>query len=122
MATTSFHYSPAQNVTVKAQTDIEGGSFVEIADTLDGRNPVVKPATAGATVFGVVARDVKKNGYVMAYRAGHIVDVQATGSIAAGALVAAAKDGKATTAADSAQVAGVAVSAVVGGVVAVALK
>lgn len=122
MATTTIHYTPAQNPTVKAQADIKAGTFVQIAAGIDGRNPVVKPGTAGAVAFGVPAQDTAKDHHVMVYRAGHIVDVAATGSIAAGDPVAVGANGSAVKAADSAAVAGIAVSAAVGNVVTVALK
>lgn len=121
MAKTVVHYTPAQNVTVKAQAAVEAGSFVEIAGNVDGRNPVVKAAAAGATPFGVVAHDVEAGGHVMAYRAGHIVEIAASGSIAAGDSVAVAANGKAAKAAEGAAVAGLAVSAVSDGFVQVAL-
>ncbi|MCI6205782.1 MAG: DUF2190 family protein [Corynebacterium glucuronolyticum] len=121
MSTTFVHYTPAQNVTCKLAGDVEAGQLVEIAADFDGRNPVVKPAAAGKTVFGVVAHSAKKAGHVMVYRAGHIVDVQATGSIAAGDLVAAGASGKATKAGDGVPVVGQAVSAAVDGFVTVAL-
>lgn len=79
MATTSIHYTPAQNPTVKAQADIKAGTFVQIAAGIDGRNPVVKPGTAGAVAFGVPAQDTAKDHHVMVYRAGHIVDVAEIG-------------------------------------------
>ena len=122
MTTTTVHYTPAQNPTVKAQADIKAGTFVQIAANIDGRNPVVKPGTAGSVAFGVPAKDTAKDGYVMAYRAGHIVDVTASGAIAAGDLVAVGTNGSAVKAADSAAVAGQAVSAAANNVVTVALN
>lgn len=119
---TFVHYSPAQNPTVKAQADLKAGTFVQIAGDIDGRNPVVKPAAANANVFGVPATDVAKDGHVMVYRAGHIVEVESTGAIAAGDLVAAGASGKAVKAGESAPVVGTAVSAAVDNRVIVALK
>lgn len=119
---TVVHYSPAQNPTVKAQADLKAGTFVQIAGDIDGRNPVVKPASANAEVFGVPATDVAKDGYVMVYRAGHIVEVEASGAIAAGDLVAAAASGKAAKAGEAAPAVGIAVSAAVNNRVIVALK
>lgn len=103
MATTFVHYLPAQNVTCKAQADIKAGLFVEVAAGIDGRTPVVKPATAGAAAFGVIAHDVEKDGYAMVYRQGHILDVQATGSINPGDEVACGAGGKAAKASESAK-------------------
>lgn len=122
MAKTTVHYTPAQNVTAKVSAAVTAGQFVEIAANVDGRNPVVKPAGAGKPVFGVPAHDAKKDQHVMIYRAGHIVDVAATGAIAAGDLVAAGANGTAAKAADPATAVGVAVSAAAGGFVQVALK
>ncbi|CAB0685489.1 hypothetical protein FRC0104_02349 [Corynebacterium diphtheriae] len=111
MATTMVHYQPAQNVTCKAQGVLTAGTFVEIAETMDGRNPVVKTATAGKPVFGVVAHDVEAKGHVMVYRSGHILDVASTGSIAAGDEIAAGANGKATKAIESAKPVGIALTA-----------
>lgn len=86
MATTIVHYTPAQNVTVKAASDLKAGTFDEIAGDVDGRNPVVKTATANATAFGVPAKDTKKGSHVI-YRSGHIVEVAAQGAIAEGSAV-----------------------------------
>lgn len=122
MASTIVHYTPAQNLTVKAAEAISAGSFVEISGKIDGRNPVVKPATAGSVPFGVVAHDVAKDAYAMVYRAGHIVDVVASGSIAVGDLVEAAASGKAVKSGGSAPVVGIAVAASAHGSVSVALK
>ena len=119
---TVVHYSPAQNPTVKAHADVKAGSFVEIAADIDGRNPVVKPAVAGANVFGVPAQDTSRGGYVMVYRAGHIVEVEATGAINAGDPIAAGANGKAVKATDSAVVVAVAVSKAANARVIVALK
>lgn len=119
---TFVHYSPAQNPTVKAQAEVKAGTFVEIAGDVDGRNPVVKPATAKAQVFGVPATDTKADDYVMVYRAGHIVELEASGSIAAGDAVASAASGKAAKADEGDPVVGVAVSAAAKNRVIVALK
>lgn len=51
MASTILHYTPATKVTGKAQVAIVKGTFVMIAGEMDGRNPLVKPATADANVF-----------------------------------------------------------------------
>nr|WLJ25491.1 MAG: capsid fiber protein [Corynebacterium phage HS01] len=119
---TVVHYTPAQNPTVKAQADLKAGTFIQLAGDIDGRNPVAKTAGAGAQVFGVPATDVAKDGYVMVYRAGHIVEVESNGAIAAGDPVAAAASGKATKAAEAAPVVGIAVSAAANNRVIVALK
>lgn len=119
---TVVHYTPAQNPTVKAAADLTAGTFVEIAGDIDGRNPLVKPATAGAVVFGVAANDVVKDGHVMVYRAGHIVEVAANGAIAAGDAVSAAAAGKAAKAGETGAVAGQAVSKAVNNRVIVALN
>ncbi|MCQ9344297.1 capsid cement protein [Corynebacterium kozikiae] len=87
------------------------GSFVEISGKTDGRNPVVKPATAGSVPVGVVAHNVAKYAHVMVYRAGHIVDVVASGSIAAGDPVKAVASDKAAKRGGSAPVVGIAVTA-----------
>ncbi|WP_257160399.1 capsid cement protein [Corynebacterium cystitidis] len=120
MATTIVHYTPAQNVTAKADSDLKAGTFVEIAGDVDGRNPVVKTATANATAFGVPAKDTKKGSHVMVYRSGHIVEVAAQGAIKEGSAVKVAASGKASTTGDG-PTAGIAVSAAEGGVVQVAL-
>ena len=122
MASTFVHYTPAQNPTVKAAEAISAGSFVQVSANIDGRNPVVKAATAGSTPFGVVAHDVAKDGHVMVYRAGHIVDVAASGAIAAGDVIEAAAAGKAAKGAGTNPVIGLAVSAAANGTVTVALK
>ena len=122
MRTTFVHYTPAQNVTCKVAAAVEAGQLVEISAGVDGRNPVVKPAAAGKPAFGVAAHEQKKDGYVMVYRAGHILDIQATGSIAAGDLVACGASGKAVKAADSAAVIGQAVTAAAANFVTVALS
>lgn len=121
MAKTTVHYTPAQNVTVKASGALAGGTFIQIAANVDGRNPVAKTATAGALAFGVPAHDVDDGGHVMVYRAGHIVDVQASGAIAAGDAVQAAASGKAIKGDGTAPTVGVAVSAAADGFVQVAL-
>lgn len=101
MNATVVHYSPAQQVTCEVTSDIEAGKLVEIAATLKGRNPVVKPATAGAKAFGVVAHSATSGGVVTVYRSGHIVDLVATGSIAAGDEVACGAGGKVVKATES---------------------
>lgn len=121
MASTTVHYTPAHNVTIKASADIKAGTFVAISGELDGRNPVAAPAAAGARVFGVVAHDVAQGDYVMVYRVGYIVDVAAQGAINPGDIVAAAAGGKAIKAADGATPVGVAVSKAANGIVTVAL-
>lgn len=121
MATTIVHYSPAQNITVKAQTPVKAGTFVQIAATLDGRNPVVKTAAAKSRAFGVPATDAAKDAHVMIYRSGHIVDVASTGSITAGSPVAVGANGKAAQAGEADPVVGVAVSTAASDVVTVAL-
>lgn len=119
---TVVHYTPAQNPTVKAQAAIKAGTFVQVAGNIDGRNPVVKPAAAKAQVFGVPAVDTEQGEYVMVYRAGHIVEVEANGAIAAGDAVAAAASGKAAKAGETDPVVGIAVSAAANNRVIVALK
>lgn len=116
-----LHYTPGSNVPCKAQGDIEGAKFVKIAAGIDGRNPVIAPATAGSNVFGVTAHDVKGDKVVTVYRVGHIVEVQATGSIAAGDPVAAGANGVAAKAGADAPVAGYAVTAAKDNKVVVAL-
>lgn len=122
MATTIVHYQPGQNPTVKAAEDLTGGTFVTISADIDGRNPVVKTAVAGARVFGVAAHDVTKDGHVMVYRAGHIVTVKATGSIAAGDPVEAGAKGAAAKGAGTNPTVGTAVSKSVDNAVIVALS
>lgn len=122
MATTTVHYTPAQNPTVKASGALEAGTFVTIAGDVDGRNPVVKTGTAGAVAFGVPAHDVADGGYVMVYRSGHIVEVQASGSITAGSQVAVGANGRAAALGETGVGAGVAVSASANGTVQVALN
>ncbi|MCQ9353530.1 DUF2190 family protein [Corynebacterium sp. 153RC1] len=82
---------------MKAAEAISAGSFVEISGKTDGLNPVVKPAPAGSAPFGIVAHNVAKDAHVMVYRAGHIVDDVASGSIAAGDLVKEVVSGKVLT-------------------------
>lgn len=103
-------YTPAQNVTALVNTKVTAGQFVEIAADMDGLNPAIKPATANATAFGVVAHDAEAKEHVMVYRSGHIVEVTADGAIAAGAKVMTAASGKAKTHAGEAPVVGVAVN------------
>lgn len=110
MAATLVHYSPAANVTVKAQSKLSAGTFVMIAADADGRNPVVKPATAKARAFGVAAHDCEAGKYVMVYRAGHVLTLTASGSINAGDPITTGASGAAAKATESDPVLGTAVS------------
>ncbi|GAB3946763.1 capsid cement protein [Corynebacterium tapiri] len=121
MAVTHVSYTPAQNVTVKAQGALSASTFVTISADVSGRNPVVKTAAAGNMAFGVPAHDVADGGHVMVYRSGHIVTVAATGSLTAGDIVAAGSNGKAVKLTEGTAPAGVAVSTAADGFVQVAL-
>lgn len=121
MALTHVSYTPAQNVTVKAQGALSASTFVTISGDISGRNPLVKTAAAGNKAFGVPAHDVVDGGHVMVYRCGHIVTVKATGSLTAGDVVAVGANGKAVKLTESAIPAGVAVSTATDGFVQVAL-
>lgn len=105
---TKVHYNPAAQVTAKAKSAIKAGTFVKIGGEMSGRNPLVEPATADATVLGVAAHDAAADSYVTVYRAGHILEVTSGAAIAAGDQLSAAAAGKA-------------IKAVAGPVVAIAL-
>lgn len=100
MKITKVHYNPADQVTVKAAADLTAGQFVVITGEMDSkRNPLANAAGAEAVPFGVVAHDCPAGEHVMVYRAGHVVDVIASGAINAGANVSTAASGKAAAAA-----------------------
>ncbi|OHQ78518.1 hypothetical protein HMPREF2708_10535 [Corynebacterium sp. HMSC073H12] len=119
MASTPMHFTPATNITGKAQGDIAQGTFVVIAADMEGRNPVVKAATADADAFGVAAHDAKDGEHFTIYRLG-IYELVASGAIAAGDKISTAAGGKAKKATDG-PVAGVAVTKAANGTVTVAL-
>lgn len=98
MNVTKVHYNPAQQITAKAKNALAAGQFVVVAGDIDGRNPVVDVAGADAIPLGVVAHDCAAGDYVMVYRAGHVLEVTASGSISAGAKLSTAASGKAATA------------------------
>lgn len=120
MVSTPMHFTPATNVTGKAHDAISQGTFVEVAAAMDGRNPVVKAATADATAFGVAAHDAKKGDYVTIYRLG-VYDMVATGAIAVGDKISTAAGGKAKKA-EAGPVVGIALTAATGSTVTVALN
>ena len=95
MEMTKVHYDPADAITAKAKNNISAGRFVVAAGEIVGRNPVVDVAAADATPLGVVAHEAKAGEHVTIYRAGHVLDVIAHGTIAAGDKVSTAADGKA---------------------------
>ena len=91
---TPIHFTPATNITAKAAEALTKGTFVVVSAGMDGRNPVVKPATADAIAFGVAAHDCPAGDYVTIYRIG-IYELAASGTIAAGDAVSTAAAGKA---------------------------
>ncbi|AKK04590.1 hypothetical protein CMUST_01205 [Corynebacterium mustelae] len=121
MEVTKVHYNPADQITVKAKKKLSAGTFVVAhSEGMSGRTPVVDVAGADAYPLGVVAHDCEAGDHVTIYRAGHVVDVLATGSIAAGAKVSTAASGKVSTASNG-PVVGIAVSAAASGKVTIAL-
>ena len=117
---TPIHFTPATNITAKAAEALTQGTFVIVSAEMDGRNPVVKPATADAIAFGVVAHDCPADDYVTIYRIG-VYELAASGTIAAGDSVSTAAAGKAAKTA-AGPVAGIALTKAANGVVTVALK
>ncbi|ALA67563.1 DUF2190 family protein [Corynebacterium lactis] len=120
MASTPMHFTPATNVTGKAQGAITQGTFVMIAADMDGRNPVVKTATADAVAFGVAAHDAKEGEYVTIYRLG-IYELAANGMITAGDKISTHSAGQAKRASEG-PVVGTALTKASGGTVTVALN
>ena len=118
---TKVHYEPGQAVTGKAKADVKAGTFVSIAGNIDGRNPTITTSKAGDRPFGVVAHDCKTDDHVTVYRGGFILELVATGAIAAGDAVAVGANGSAVKAAESAVVVGVATSAAANNTVIVSL-
>ena len=118
---TKVHYEPAQAVTGKTNADVKAGTFVSIAGNINGRNPLIATSKAGDRPFGVVAHDCKATEHVTVYRGGFILELVATGSVAAGDPVAVGANGSAVKAAEAAVVVGVAASAAANGTVIVSL-
>ncbi|NKS74705.1 DUF2190 family protein [Rhodococcus hoagii] len=81
----------------------------------------MRHAAAGSRILGVTGRTAKAGELTHILRGSRIVGVEASGAIAAGADVAAAADGKATTATADATVVGHAVDTSSEGIVYVAL-
>ena len=100
MDITKVHYDTAAAIGVKAKKKIPAAAFVVVAGEVEGRNPVVDVAGAGAVPLGVVAHEVEQGGYVTVYRAGHVLDLVAGGAITAGDKISCGADGKAVKATD----------------------
>lgn len=95
-------YRPGADITAQTTAAVTGKTFVDVSgpvNPVDGTLLRVKPASAGGTAVGVAVSDAP-NGARVAVIAGpgHVVPVTAAGAITAGAEVAAAAGGKATTA------------------------
>ncbi|BDC74998.1 hypothetical protein [Prescottella equi] len=121
MGTTPQLYAPGADITAHAATDLEAARFVEVAGPRATGNITVRHAAAGSRVLGVTGRTTKLGELTHILRGSRIVGVAAVGTIAAGADVAAAGDGKATTAGADAIVVGQAVDTSSEGIVYVAL-
>lgn len=118
---TKVHYEPAQAVTGKTKADVKAGTFVSIAGNIEGRNPLIETSKAGDRPFGVVAHDCKAAEHVAVYRGGFVLELVATGSIAAGEPVAVGANGSAVKATEAAVVVGVAAATAASGTVIVSL-
>lgn len=120
MNTTRVHYAPGADIPCKAAGALKAGTFVKVSKTIEGRNPVVAPATAGSTPLGVVAHDAAE-GDIVTVHTGGVIEINGAG-IAAGDLVAAGTSGAAAKASDSAAAVGIALTGVADGAVVVKLK
>ncbi|MDO4928957.1 MAG: DUF2190 family protein [Corynebacterium sp.] len=120
MASTPIEYTPAFNVTVKANEALAAGTLVAISGEAVDRCPVVAKAAAGKPVFGVVAQDAAKDAFVTVYRAG-VYEILAENGVTAGDAVEVAA-GKAKKSAGTNPVIGIAVSKTAAGRALVALK
>lgn len=98
---------------VVKDTAVTAGTLLTVADSLKGRNPVVKPAEAKSTVIGVAGTDAKAGDIVPVVRTGVVALPKGTEStLAAGDGIAAGANGAIAKAAAGATQVGVVLSAV----------
>lgn len=123
MTHVQVHYRPGTGVTAIAGAGLEAGTFVKATGEWDSRrNVTVEPAAAGDIPEGFVRVDTPEGELITVDRAGWVVDLKTSGTLAAGDLVAVGASGQAVAAAEGDHVVGTAWAATVDGYTAIAVK
>lgn len=92
-------FNPGTDLTVRASVAVTGKTVATIAGDMADGHVIIKPATAGDLVAGVIKYDAPEGTLVgLARGAGRIVTVTAGATVAAGTEVEADADGRAVPA------------------------